>query len=95
MTVSLWRAFLVLLVVRRSIVAGVNRILGTDCKGAVGRCLADNTMTDPKDKVQFVGNIFHSKKEGCSKKKNNKNPDFPLTSHRTDGGKKSGLIKCP
>ena len=52
-------------------------------------------MTDPKDKVQFVGNIFHSKKEGGRKKKNNKNLDFPLTSHRTDGGKKSGLIKCP
>ena len=37
MTVSLWRAFLVLLLLRRSIVAGVNSILGTDCKGAVGK----------------------------------------------------------
>ena len=35
MTISLWRVFLVLLLVRQSIVAGVNRILRTYCKGAV------------------------------------------------------------
>ena len=37
MTVSLWRAFLILFVVRQSIEAGVNLILGTYCKGAVGK----------------------------------------------------------
>ena len=34
-TVSLWKAFLVLLVVRQSIAVSVNSILGTYCKGAV------------------------------------------------------------
>ena len=37
MTVSLWRAFLVLLVVRQSIIARVNLILETCCKGALGK----------------------------------------------------------
>ena len=37
MTVSLWKASLVLLVVRQSIVAVVNRILETYPKGAVGK----------------------------------------------------------
>ena len=37
MTVSLWRAFLVLLLMRQLIVAGVNGILGTYCKGAVDK----------------------------------------------------------
>ena len=37
MTVLLWGAYLVLLVVRQSIVAWVNSILGTPCKGAVGK----------------------------------------------------------
>ena len=37
MIVKLWQAFLVLLVVRQSIVAWVNYILGTYRKGAVGK----------------------------------------------------------
>ena len=37
MTVSLWRTLLVLLAVRQSIVAVENCILGTYCKGAVGK----------------------------------------------------------
>ena len=37
MAVILWRAFLVLLWVRQSIVAWVNSIFGTYCKGAVGK----------------------------------------------------------
>ena len=37
MTTLLWRAFLVLLVVRQSIVAWVNSILGTYCKGVVDK----------------------------------------------------------
>ena len=37
MTTSLWTPFLVLLLMRESIVAWVNRILGTYCKGAVDK----------------------------------------------------------
>ena len=37
MTASLWRTFLVLLVVRQSIVAWVNSIMGTYCQGAVDK----------------------------------------------------------
>ena len=37
MTISLLTAFLVLLVAKQSIIAGINHILGTYCKGDVGK----------------------------------------------------------
>ena len=60
MTVSLWKAFLVLLVVRQSIVAWVNSILGTYCKGAVNK-KGDNILAGIK-RVSFCELIRQSER---------------------------------
>ena len=65
MTVSLWSAFLVWLTARLSIVAGVNSILGTYCKGAVhkkgNKILAESASWIARKKLGYKKSVCASR----------------------------------